>query len=71
MTTAIHAITQATVDRCKAGHERRQGKSMLPLSVTFPYGHVRVFDPETGGWTEWDVRQWRVRRVEEHDPAAQ
>lgn len=57
-------------DRIKRGHERRFGKSMLPLEV-YAFDEVyadtrrKVFDPENRCWTVWNVNGRRVRCVAE------
>lgn len=64
--------------RAIRNHERRQGKSVLPLHVSRPHADpvIRVFDPETGGWSEWShfgfgtTAGAKMRFYDEHDPNA-
>jgi hypothetical protein len=58
--------------RAKRAFERRFGKSMLPLKATrFKHDNgaecVRIFDPETGSWAEYNIAWPRVGRMREHD----
>lgn len=60
------------VANAKRAFERRFGKSMLPLKVTeFQHDNgarcVRIFDPETGSWAEYNIAWPRVHRMREFD----
>lgn len=66
--------------RCKHGHERRFGKSVLPLKVIVcdpaqiqcfgknsGKSFIRVIDPETGSASDWWFHSMRVRLIGERE----
>lgn len=68
-TKPVSAALRMKIERA---FTRRFGASMTSLSVkrTDRPNMLRVVDPETGSWADYDVSAWRVRRVAEHDACA-
>lgn len=70
------------IERAIRGHERRWGKSLLPIKgtvcsslvprlkddVRYPRQWVRTVDHESGSIVDWDFSSHRIRRIAERDP---
>lgn len=74
---------EIAMERAQRAHERRWGKSMLPISATVHDGHtkplvgvqyvgvtrfIRTIDHESGSACDWTFQFSRVTRIGERPP---
>lgn len=60
------------VQKIKLAHERRWGKSTLPIRVVDVLTsdpHAWSFDDENGSACKWDYSAHRIRRIDEKEPS--
>ena len=58
---------ESKIEGAKRAFTRRFGQSIMPLSVKSDGACVRIYDPESGSWADYDTTKWRVRRIAEYD----